>query len=102
MCTVSMVYDWGQQRDVKEWDRQSLDDLLKAIEAAKVVDTITGQPDCEDPAKGAFLKRVRLRVKAKGAAESLGLTGEQVDAFVLGAEWASERRPEASEAGGDR
>ena len=36
-----------------------IQDFYRAVEAAKVVDELTGQPDCEDPEKMSLLERVR-------------------------------------------
>lgn len=39
---------------------KSLDDFRKAAEAAKLIDKLTGQPDCEDPSKKALEERVAI------------------------------------------
>lgn len=38
--------------------RKLIEDYRKALEAAKVVDRLTGQPDCVDPEKAVLEKRV--------------------------------------------
>jgi len=77
MCVISMVYDhynsaferYTQQptptftittsasSDLAEL-RKLIEDFKVAIEAAKKVDVLTGQPDCEDPEKAKLRERV--------------------------------------------
>lgn len=79
MCTVSMVYDHYQPRIPSNrppyWPpapaapvpdktaanelRQLIAEFRKAVEAAKTVDRLTDQPDCEDPEKASLEERVR-------------------------------------------
>lgn len=89
MCVISMVYDTFTPRidrwqipihptvPIHPWPISDLERLLKdfrkAAEAAKVVDALTGQPDCADPEKAKLEARVadlerevkRLRRKPK-------------------------------------
>ena len=71
MCVYSMVMEYYNPKipstpfKTNEWspERQSefeklFDDIRKAAEAAKVVDELTGQPDCVDPEKQKLEKRV--------------------------------------------
>lgn len=80
MCTVSMVYDhYGSKipipkipstgaysippvpvlpADVAAELRQLIAEFREAVAAAKVVDRLTDQPDCEDPAKASLEDRV--------------------------------------------
>lgn len=98
MCVISMVYDTFTPR-IDRWQipihptvpihpwpvpggeppptisdlERLLKDFRKAAEAAKVVDALTGQPDCADPEKAKLEARVadlerevkRLRRKPK-------------------------------------
>lgn len=72
MCIVSMVIDrfepllpepsagtwpWLPQVDLSEL-RKLIDDFREAFAAAKTVDRLTGQPDCEDSEKAKLLDRV--------------------------------------------
>lgn len=41
-----------------EYVREMLDSLEKAMEAARKLDELTGQPDCVDPDKAKLLNRV--------------------------------------------
>lgn len=79
MCTISMVYDhykpriWDLLNDPTPDAERVIDDFRKATEAAKIVDVLTGQPDCEDPEKAKLEDRVaelerqvkKLKAKAK-------------------------------------
>ncbi len=78
MCTLSMVHDHYDQR-IPSWPnmippwtpslaqqsvidlaelRKLIDDFRAAVEAAKTVDRLTGQPDCLDPEKAKLQERV--------------------------------------------
>ncbi len=72
MCTVSMVYDhFGQQFPYVAWPQKTtpppdlaaiakmVKDFWDAVEAAKKVDEILKQPDCEDPEKAKLRERVK-------------------------------------------
>ena len=89
MCTVSMIFDAGRQLPDGAWTKDALSDFKRVVDAAKVFDKATGQADCEDPEKAAFLKRITARVAAREMAAELKLMGVEADAFVLGAEWAT-------------
>lgn len=78
MCVVSMVHDEfsgrlsGQGATWSGWTtaqpaltadditalRQLIADFREAVAAAKVVDRLTGQPDCVDPEKAKLEERV--------------------------------------------
>jgi hypothetical protein len=96
MCVVSAVHDWGQHQPIDIWTPQAVEAFEELVERAKEFDVKTGQPDCVDPAKAAFFTRIKARVAAKEAGTKLGLVGEQLEAFILGAEWASEPPPPAT------
>lgn len=91
MCIVSMVMDGARTVPIEQWDQPKLDQLFITVESARKLDALTGQPDCEDPKKAAFLKRITTRVAAKAMAAEMSLVGIEADAFVLGAEWACDR-----------
>lgn len=73
MCVVSMVHDhykplferytppqtvtFAPTIDLAEL-RRLVEDFKAAVEAAKKVDTLTAQPDCEDPEKVRLQDRV--------------------------------------------
>jgi uncharacterized small protein (DUF1192 family) len=62
------------------WLAQLLKDFREAVDAAKKVDALTGQPDCEDPEKAklearvsaleAELKRLKGKKKRKASSRS--------------------------------
>lgn len=84
MCVVSMVFDyydktipWPAPNKPYEWypplppvdlDKQ-IKDFLEALQAAKKVDKLTAQPDCEDPEKAKLLDRVAELEKRLAAIE---------------------------------
>jgi hypothetical protein len=49
--------------------RQLIAEFRQAVAAAKVVDKLTGQPDCEDPVKATLEERVRRLEELIGAQE---------------------------------
>ena len=63
MCTVSAIYDYGRHMDPNYWDKDSLEEFYKLIEAAKIFDKKTNQPDCEDPEKTKWLEIVQHKVQ---------------------------------------
>jgi hypothetical protein len=68
MCVISMVHDYYWKRLPKQQQntdlidlselRKLMDDFKAATEAAKIVDKLTGQPDCIDPEKAKLQERV--------------------------------------------
>jgi hypothetical protein len=44
--------------------KEVLDDYRRAVDAAKIIDKLTGQPDCIDPEKARLEKRV-LKLEAE-------------------------------------
>lgn len=68
MCVYSMIADTFAQRlapwtvPVPAYDadyvRKIIEDFRKAAEAAKIVDALTDQPNCEDPEKLKLLDRI--------------------------------------------
>jgi hypothetical protein len=89
MCTVSMVYDHYRPiipqpptttvpavypptvvipgvSDLEEL-RQLIAEFKEAVAAAKVVDRLTDQADCEDPKKASLEERVRRLEELIGA-----------------------------------
>jgi hypothetical protein len=58
MCVVSMIYDYGRNIPPYKWEKNWIDDYKKLIERAKEWDVKTGQPDCDDKDKLAWLKKI--------------------------------------------
>lgn len=63
MCVVSMVYDYGRRLPADEWTRPALDEWKRLIEQAGRADRIMKQPDCEDPAKAAWMREIEDRLR---------------------------------------
>lgn len=60
MCVYSMVIDWASKLPDEYWNRpRSLEAYNDLIKRAAEYDKQTGQPDCEDPAKAEFLKKLQ-------------------------------------------
>src|SRR5262245_24767074 len=61
MCVLSMVMDYYKPKifNTDEADFKKLvKDIKEAVDAAKKVDELTGQPDCVDPEKAKLMERV--------------------------------------------
>lgn len=93
MCVVSMVHDFYDPRfrpylpiiplvdpfiqpqlqlDA-EAIKKMIEDYHKAMEAAKTVDKLTAQPDCEDPEKAKLKERVaELEAKIAAIQKAIG------------------------------
>jgi hypothetical protein len=60
-------------KTIREWKKQ-IAEFKEAAEAAKVVDRLTDQPDCEDPTKLLLVERVALLEKRLNAiAKAVGV-----------------------------
>lgn len=64
MCAVSAVSAYGNGFPIEYWDRQKFGQFQQLYDQAKWFDRLTGQPDCEDPTKAEFMKRVLDRLDA--------------------------------------
>ena len=77
MCSVSVIFDYYRDRTVPhpwpplnvtnapapiDWTPETWKMLKEVIERLKVLDAKTGQPDCEDPAKAAWMREVEERL----------------------------------------
>lgn len=64
MCVVSMVYDYGRNSMPPnyDWTRTALDKFKHLVRTAEDLDRETGQADCEDPKKSAWLKDIEDRL----------------------------------------
>ena len=82
MCTLSMVIDHFDQRIPGGWTwpprlsepaidlaelRRLINEFREAVDAAKTVDRLTGQPDCVDPEKAKLQERVERLEKVVDA-----------------------------------
>lgn len=62
MCAVSMIHDWAQALPMQSWNPITYQHYLDLIRRIEELDRKVGQPDCEDPAKAAFLKSIGDRL----------------------------------------
>ena len=62
MCVVSNVYDIGRTVPMDYWTPDKFLDFQKVVKMAERVDQEEGNPDCEDPSKGEWLKQVEERL----------------------------------------
>ena len=80
MCLVSMVYDHYNQPpqqpyqpfqwplalpDSLPWNKDVLDELKKVIERIDRIDKALGLPECHDPKKAEWMKKIEKKVKEK-------------------------------------
>ena len=63
MCMVSAVTGYGQTIPYERWDNRSFDLLREILEKVEELDKRLDQPDCEDPAKSAWMEEVERRLK---------------------------------------
>lgn len=64
MCSVSMVHDWAKQIQPDQWTRPMFDGYQELVRRLDELDKRTKQPECEDPSKADFMKRVLERLEA--------------------------------------
>jgi hypothetical protein len=65
MCTVSVVYDYGRNINLNDWDKESYKQFKKLVEAAKEFDVATSQPDCEDYEKTKWVEIVEIKIEGQ-------------------------------------
>lgn len=63
MCTVSMVTGYGMRYPDHYWDTTSWPLFKALVKEAEKFDKETGQPDCVDPEKDAWMKRIEERLE---------------------------------------
>lgn len=65
MCVISVVFDYGRERIPSEqWTQEAYDQFKKILEEAAKLDTVLGEPNCEDPKKAEWMKEVERRLDA--------------------------------------
>lgn len=63
---MSVIYEYGRDRVAPmDWDRSKLAVFEELLTQAAIYDSISGQPDCVDPAKSSWLEEVRNRVNSR-------------------------------------
>lgn len=69
MCTVSVITTYGQTRIPEgQWTTQTWSPFTDLVKQAEIFDKAAGQPDCVDPEKEAWMKRIEERLAALEAA----------------------------------
>lgn len=69
MCTVSAVMDYGRLRVPEyHWDTTNWAVFKQLVKQAEEFDKVSGEPDCVDPEKEAWMKGVEERLAALEAA----------------------------------
>jgi hypothetical protein len=64
MCAVSAITDYGMRMPNEWWDYQKALEYKRLIRQAEEFDRKTNQPDCVDPAKDEFMKKILERLEA--------------------------------------
>lgn len=63
MCLVSVVNDYGRRNiPAGQWTNQSFNEYKEILRLLESLDAKLNQPDCEDPAKAAWMREVELRL----------------------------------------
>jgi predicted alpha/beta hydrolase family esterase len=68
MCTVSVVTGYGMNIPDHKWTTQTWPPFKQLVEQAVKFDKIADQPDCIDPAKDEWMKRIEERITRLEAA----------------------------------
>lgn len=69
MCTVSAIMEYGMYRiPEQQWTPQTWGPFQRLVKQAEEFDKAAGQPDCVDPEKEAWMKRVEERLEKLEAA----------------------------------
>lgn len=63
MCVYSMVLDYGQRIPDQQWDLRKWAEFQEIVNKAKKWDELMQQPNCEDPKKVEWEKRIEERLK---------------------------------------
>lgn len=71
MCSTSAIMDYGRQNvPLQQWTRPAFTEFQEILRRLEKLDAALNQPDCEDPAKGAWMKAVEERLDAIEAREA--------------------------------
>lgn len=69
MCSVSAVTGYGMRMPDDFWNQQTWPPFKDLVREAEIFDKITKQPDCIDPEKDEWMKRIEERLEKLEAAE---------------------------------
>jgi len=58
MCTVSVIYDMYRELPDSWYTPQRIETFRSLVESAKQYDSLTNQPDCEDPEKAKVKEHI--------------------------------------------
>jgi hypothetical protein len=69
MCAVSVMQDYFRQYvPLRDWTPPVWADYKEVLRRLESLDAKLGQPDCEDPAKAAWMREVEQRLARLEAA----------------------------------
>lgn len=68
MCSVSAVTGYGMGIPDNQWTTGTWDSFKGLVKKAEEFDKVAAQPDCIDPAKDEWMKRIEARIEALEAA----------------------------------
>lgn len=63
MCSVSAITEYGMRMPDNMWNQQNWPPFKQVVEKAIEFDKIADQPDCIDPAKEEWMKRIEERIQ---------------------------------------
>ena len=70
MCVVSVTHDYMRTHiPLQQWTRPMFSEYQEIIRRLTELDKKLNQPDCEDPAKAAWMQEVEERLEALEANE---------------------------------
>jgi len=65
MCMVSMIHDYARERvPMDVWTPASFEQFKQILDKLAALDAKLSQPECEDPAKAAWMREVEARLAA--------------------------------------
>lgn len=64
MCVVSYINTYGQQLPIEQWTQITWREYQELLRKAAEWDKLSGQPDCVDPAKEVWQKKIEERLAA--------------------------------------
>lgn len=63
MCSVSAMIDYGRENvPLDQWTRPTWTEYKEILKRLDALDKKLDQPDCEDPAKAAWMREVERRL----------------------------------------
>ena len=63
MCVVSAIMDAGSNVPYYQWTPSTFSDFQEIIKRLDALDKKLGQPECHDPNKAKWMKKVEGRLK---------------------------------------